>query len=77
MKLYSPIYPPSVKPARPGLYLTTAWQEWDFVRLYYWDGENWFDSSGKKGWEHMIGKNDSGQNRYWRGLAFDPKDGQS
>lgn len=75
MTIYSPIYPPGIKPARPGLYLTSDRPYWSFVCLHRWDGLHWFDASGHADATSMIGGETSGQNRYWRGLAFDPTQG--
>ena len=72
MNFYSPIFGPGIAPERPGLYLTSVWRDWHFAILHRWDGKSWFDSSGKGGPNHMIGSPFHGQNRYWRGLAFDP-----
>lgn len=72
MNLYSPIYPPDVKPARRGLYLTTVWTDWRFVGLNCWDGAAWFDAGGKEKDGNMVGVHVYGQHRYWRGLSFDP-----
>ena len=75
MKFYSAIYPPGISPARPGLYLTTSYSDWNFICLHRWDGANWYDSSGAGGFMHIVGNHASGQNRYWRGLAAQTNEG--
>lgn len=75
MSFYSPIFPPGIEPARPGLYLTSHAGYWDGIGLHRWDGKNWYDASGRGGPYHLIGAAATGQSRYWRGLATQTKEG--
>jgi len=72
--MYSPIFPPGTKPARPGLYLTSYYKDWQFICLHRWDGKSWYDASGKGGQYRLVGLS-TGQSRYWRGLATQSKEG--
>lgn len=73
--MYSPIFPPGTKPAHPGLYLTSAYEDWLFICLHRWDGSGWYDTSGYGGPHHAVGGAIAGQNRYWRGLSTQSKEG--
>ena len=64
LRVLTPVYPPEIKPVRPGLYFEAARTHLGYLTLWSirWDGKRWWSEDGSL----------TRQDIRWCGLAFDP-----